>query len=231
MNSIEAAQSYEQWLALPGEWVEPPNKRRGGMSGVQRVCLEGRPLLYRKQQAGRTYLSVRHPFGYPTVMRELEALQDCQRLGVAVPSVVYAGCLKQQGVWQGLLLTEALEGFKSLDECYVSGESLSWSDALHKQIVRESGRMLGRLNAGRRQHGCVYLKHVFVRIRGEQADVALIDLEKSRKRITRKQAACHDLRQCYRRLGWRGELWHAFLCGYQESFGAIDPATMHIPHE
>lgn len=231
MNSTESTRAYFEWLSFPGEWVESPNERRGGFSGVQRVYLDGRPLLYRKQQSGHLYHSFRHPWGCPTVMRETEALQDCKRLGVTVPSVVFSDCVKQQGVWQGLLLTEALEGFKSLDDYRADSDSQGWSDSLHTQVVLEVGRVLGRLNAGRRQHGCVYPKHVFLSIRGEQVDVALIDLEKSRKRFTRKQAARHDLRQSYRRLGWCGELWRVFLCGYQETFGVINLAAMHIPRE
>ena len=75
----------QQWLLCPGDWVEPPNQRRGGLSGVQRVQLDDGRLLYRKQQVGHLYHSWRHPLGYPTLMRERDALYDCLRLGVPVP--------------------------------------------------------------------------------------------------------------------------------------------------
>ncbi len=229
MSNFEVAMDYEQWLALPGEWVEPPNERRGGVSGVQRVYLDAEHLLYRKQQAGHIYRSFTHPLGYPTVMREYQALLDCQRLRVPVPEVVFASCTKEQGVWKALLLTESLEGFRSLEECYAEGEHRRWGEALHKEVLIECGRVLGRLNGGRRQHGCLYLKHIFVRVRDDQVDVALIDLEKSRRRLLRKQAARHDLRQIFRRAGWRGELLDAFLRGYQESFGPLEPLAVSIP--
>lgn len=230
MNSADSVMGYKEWLALPGEWVEPPNERRGGVSGVQRVYLDAQHLLYRKQQTGHIYRSLAHPLGYPTVMREYQALLDCQRLRVHVPTVVFASCRKEKGIWKALLLTESLEGFRSLEECYAAGEPQLWGGVLHKKVLAEVGRLLGRLNAGRRQHGCLYLKHIFVRILDGQIDVALIDLEKSRRRLLRKQAARHDLRQIFRRSGWSNELLGAFMHGYQESFGPLEHFALPVVH-
>lgn len=213
----------EAWLAVPGEWVESPNERRGGRSGVKLIRGEAGGLLYRKQQIGHVYRSLIKPLGYPTVMRERDALAHCLQLGVLVPRVVFADCRRWEGTWQAVLVTEALEGFQSLEDCYRQQREREWGAALHKAILEEVGRMLGRLNLGRRQHGCLYLKHVFVQLDGAGIRVALIDLEKSRIRLTRRQAANHDLRQIARRSGWRGEQWNAFLEGYLQSFPGTLP--------
>ncbi|MFZ3206922.1 MAG: lipopolysaccharide kinase InaA family protein, partial [Pseudomonas sp.] len=34
---MAVAMAFEQWWQLQGEWVEEPNHRRGGESGVQRL--------------------------------------------------------------------------------------------------------------------------------------------------------------------------------------------------
>lgn len=225
MNHTE---DIDGWLAHPGEWVEAPNARRGGQSGVKRIRAGGGRLLYCKQQLGHTCRSLRKPLGYPTAMRERDALQHCQRLGVPVPRVVFAGCRKLEGSWQAVLVTEALEGFESLEECYRQQREQDWGEPLHLSVLREVGRVVGLLNAGRRQHGCLYLKHVFVQLDGASVRVALIDLEKSRVRLSRRQAASHDLRQIARRSGWQGARWDAFLQGYCQSFGKGFPVIVGV---
>lgn len=218
--------AIDAWLAVPGEWVEEPNERRGGQSGVKRILTSDGRQLYRKQQHGHIYRSWRHPFGYPTAMRERDALLHSHVLGVPVPKLLFAACRKQRGNWQAVLVTEALEGFCSLEQCYLDRQELQWGEVLHHRVLKEIGRVLGRLNRGKRQHGCLYLKHVFVRVRGDEVDVALIDMEKSRKRLTRWRAARHDLRQMARRSSWDAPQWQAFLEGHRESFGADAPVPL-----
>lgn len=219
LNRLVGDAAIDAWLALEGEWVEEPNVRRGGFSGVQRITSSQGTLLYRKQQLAHIYRSLFHPLGYPTAMRERDALLDCQRLQVPVPPIRFAACRKLKNEWQAVLVTEALEGFNSLEQCYLERDELRWGNALHLRVLHEIGRVLGRLNAGSRQHGCLYLKHVFIRISAGLVEVALIDLEKSRRRLTRQQASRHDLRQIARRSPWSAEQWQVLLQGYRASFG------------
>ncbi len=218
LNALSGDMAIDAWLAVSGDWVEEPNERRGGLSGVKRVSSkEG--MLYCKQQSGHIYRSLRHPFGYPTAMRERDALRDCLRLQVPVPALVFAACRKRPEGWQAVLVTEALDGFSSLEQCYLEKRELAWGEPLHLEILQEVGRVLGLLNSGRRQHGCLYLKHVFVRLQAGRVEVSLIDLEKSRLRLTRRQASRHDLRQIARRSPWSRVQWQALLEGYRSSFG------------
>lgn len=226
LASLSGDAAIDAWLALPGDWVEAPNERRGGQSGVKRVLASDGRTLYRKQQFGHLYRSWRHPLGYPTAMREREALLDCQRLGVPVPLVIFAACRRQAGEWQAVLVTEGLEGFSSLEDIYLQQQEREWGEDLHLRVLEEIGRVLGLLNSGKRQHGCLYLKHVFVRVWEGRIEVALIDLEKSRKRLTRWRAARHDLRQIARRSPWTTEQWQAFLKGYQAVYGSDVPTSV-----
>ena len=85
---------FEQWWQLQGEWVEEPNQRRGGESGVQRLQVDQGQLLYAKRQVGHLCRSLSHPFGRPTVLRERDALLGLSRLGIRVPRLVYCGATR-----------------------------------------------------------------------------------------------------------------------------------------
>ena len=212
---LDPQDAFDQWLALPGEWVEPPNIRRGGESGVKRVLTASGGVLYCKQQVAHTYYSLRYPLGYPTAMRERDVLRACLALKVTVPVTVYAHCRKVAGVWQALLVTEALEGFSSLEECYARGDQQVWGEALHQQVLQAIGACIARFNRGRWEHVCLGMKHIFVRVQGDAVEVALLDLEKSRQRFTVAQAARHDIQQLKRHSSWTDSQWQAFTYGYE----------------
>ena len=212
-------EAFKQWLGVPGEWVEEPNVRRGGESGVKRIMTTDGKMLYRKQQVGHTFRSLQHPLGYPTSQRESAALRACAALSVIAPIVVYADCRKVSGVWHALLVTESLDGFSSLEDCYARGDDKTWGEELHRRVLHEIGCMLARFNKDRWQHGCLRMKHVFVRIQGDKVETATLDLEKSRQRITALRAARHDIRQLRRRSDWSESLWQSFLEGYEATFG------------
>ncbi|CAO3305675.1 MULTISPECIES: lipopolysaccharide kinase InaA family protein [Pseudomonas putida group] len=208
----------EEILNAPGAWVEPPNIRRGGESGVLRIELEGQ-TFYKKQQVGHVYRSLLHPFGYPTVAREAKALRAAALLGVATPSLLHAEVRKRGGDWHAVMVTAGLDGYLSLEDFYAHKLDKSLGSRRHHEILEAYGRVLARLNLGRWQHGCLYLKHVFVDFSEPCVKVALLDLEKARKRLSAKKAGRHDLRQVKRRSGWSGDQWEAFCRGYSYSFG------------
>ncbi|MCO7543328.1 lipopolysaccharide kinase InaA family protein [Stutzerimonas nitrititolerans] len=198
----QVSSAFQRWWNTRGEWVEPPNVRRDGESGVQLLQTRdrSRPALYCKRQVGHLYRSLRHPFGRPTVLREQVALSAFGRLGVRVPDLVYCGASREGGRWQALLVTRALTGFVSLDAWYRDGAQRRYGDAVHRQMLEQLGLTLSRVHLGRWQHGCCYPKHIFIRPSddGASVEVALLDLEKSRRRLRRSAASRHDLRQLYR---------------------------------
>nr|WP_314872216.1 lipopolysaccharide kinase InaA family protein [uncultured Pseudomonas sp.] len=212
-----SAPALEHILGAPGVWVEPPNIRRGGESGVLRVECDGQ-TFYKKQQVGHIYRSLCHPFGYPTVAREANALEAATSLGVLTPALLYRDVRKVDGDWQAVMITAALDGYLSLEDFYAQGLAKSVGTDRHHEILAAYGRALATLNRGRWQHGCLYLKHVFVDIRGSGVKVALLDFEKSRKRLTAMRASRHDLRQVKRRSKWTDAEWLAFVSGYGSAF-------------
>ena len=75
------------------------------------------------------------------------------------------------------------------------------------------------MHQGRWQHGCLYAKHVFVKVASDGVEVALLDLEKSRRRLSRQRAARHDLRQLRRHSPWSDGDWQLLLQGYRQQWG------------
>lgn len=214
--------SFDKWWQLQGEWVEEPNDRRGGYSGVQRVNKDGL-CLYAKRQIGHIHRSVLHPFGRPTVLREQEALLGACKAGVKVPEIVYCGAEHSSNGWRALLITKELEGFQPIDEWYASKGREQSGEALHQQLIIEIANTLARLHSARWQHGCIYIKHIFVRVNDNgQAltpEVALLDLEKCRRRLTRTQAAMHDMLQLRRHSPWDQSDWQRLISQYQIAMG------------
>ena len=209
---------FERWWEMDGKWVEEPNQRRGGQSGVKLLPPQSRglPRLYSKRQVGHVYRTWLHPLGRPTVLREELALRACEQLGVPVPKLVFCAAREHQGQWQGVLVTEELTGFVSLGQWYASEETVTRRRAVLQQLAV----VLRRLHGGRRQHGCLYAKHIYVRVNGDRAEVALLDLEKSRRRLLRSRAVRHDLDQlCRHREGMPDEDWQYFLACYQSLTG------------
>lgn len=214
-----ATTSFEHWLATEGDWVELPNERRGGQSGVQRLKDEAGKTLYRKYQVNHCYRDLKHPLGEPTIRREQRALLAFSALGVKVPEIVFCGTRKHQGHWEALLVTEELQGFVSLESLYESGAVAQWSDSVRSKVFEQLGQLLARLHAQRWQHGCLYPKHIFVHQTGDEVCLALLDLEKTRQRWTVQQAARHDLSQLRRRSTFSAADWAKLMAAHEQVLG------------
>ncbi|YCH20861.1 phosphotransferase [Pseudomonas sp. D1-3] len=221
--AIQAGSMFEHWWQCRGAWVEPLNKRREGESGVQllRPRDSSHPMLYSKRQTGHLYRSLRHPLGRPTILRELHAYQAFARLGIRVPKLIYGSARKHEGQWQALLVTQALTGFVSLEQCYEKQRSAEHCACMLAALANT----LARLHRGRWQHGCCYAKHVFIKIKHDEsgslrAEIALLDLEKSRRRWRTADASRHDMRQLKRHCGAMPEGdWQLLMQAYTAALG------------
>ena len=85
------SRDFDYYWNQQGEWVEEPNVRRGGESGVQRIKSIDGQLFYAKRQNGHVYRSWQYPLGRPTVLRERDALIGLSRIGVRVPEIIFCG--------------------------------------------------------------------------------------------------------------------------------------------
>lgn len=224
-DEMTAALAFETWWQQQGEWVEEPNHRRGGESGVQRLYQDNGRVLYAKRQVGHVYRSLRYPFGRPTVLRERDALLALPLLGVKAAKLFYCDVQRDAaGLWRGLLVTEALKGFQQLDHWYAEGGRERFGKAVNEQLLAQVADMLARFHRAGWQHGSLYQKHLFVRVEqvGERVEVetALLDLEKSRRRISKLQAARHDMLQLQRHSSWSAGDWERLVYLYQQAFGS-----------
>lgn len=183
---------FERWWNIDGEWVEEPNQRRNGWSGMMRAQVEGRTLFV-KRQLNHQCRTWRHPLGWPTASREWHYLHRLHGLGIGAPSPVFHAARRSGDGVEAVLVTEELSGYQDLLEWGgLDGDSRSW-------LALAVGELLGRLHRARLQHSSLYDKHVMARREGERFVVALIDLEKMRPRLTAGMAAKHDLQQLRRR--------------------------------
>ncbi|MGC1333437.1 lipopolysaccharide kinase InaA family protein [Pseudomonas sp.] len=216
---------FDYYWNQHGEWVEEPNVRRGGESGVQRVRAANGQLLYVKRQTGHIYRSFSHPLGRPTVLRERDALQGLAELNVGVPKLVFCGAQRDpQHQWRALLVTESLDGFEEIDKWYAGRTAEQHREALHEAVFKELAATLARMHRGRWQHSCLYPKHIFVRINGIGVDarpeIALLDLEKCRQRFSATRAAQHDMKQLRRHSSFSDADWNKLLYFYKTVFGS-----------
>jgi len=223
-SSVQST-TFKRWWDIRGDWVEAPNQRRDGQSGVQRIQPRdpAQGVLYCKRQVGHLYCSLLHPFGRPTVLRERDALDAFANLGVRVPRLVYCAARQTAGQWRALLVTEELQGFISLEQWYRDDHRDRSGEALHRQMLEQVAATLARFHRARWQHGCCYPKHLFIKVNAEQpsgVEVAVLDLEKSRRRLRQVDAARHDLRQLNRhREGMPDEDWALLRRAYAAASG------------
>lgn len=216
---------FDQFWSQHGEWVEEPNVRRGGESGVQRLVMDDGQTLYAKRQTGHIYRSLLHPLGRPTVLREREALEGLRKLGVVVPEVVFCGAERgEDNAWRALLVTVALEGFEEIEKWQAAGGRERHGELFYERMLKKVAATLARMHLGRWQHSCLYIKHIFVRVTGEGPDanveVALLDLEKGRRRLTAQGAAQHDMKQLRRHSSFSAADWQKLIYFYQAAFGS-----------
>ena len=149
---------FNHWWATEGDWVEEPNYRRNGMSGVQCVERNGKKL-YVKRMTHHLFHSVRYPFGRPT-----------------------------------LLVTEDMAGFISIADWYARHAVSPYSDEVRQAMLKAVALAFKKMHSVNRQHGCCYVRHIYVKTEGK-AEAGFLDLEKSRRRLRRDKAINHDFRQ------------------------------------
>ena len=91
-------------------------------------------------------------------------------------------------------------------------------------MLKELAGTLARMHKGRWQHGCLYIKHIFVRVTGAgdsaNVEVALLDFEKCRQRLTAYRAASHDMLQLRRHSSWSDGDWAKLSYFYETAFGS-----------
>jgi tRNA A-37 threonylcarbamoyl transferase component Bud32 len=179
-----ALNTFEKVWAYEVDWFEEPNERRGGWSGVGRIEIKqinGESVfLFVKKQKHHGRRTIQHPIsGEPTFRREFSRLQYLKEHAFLAPLVAFYAEGSVGGKQCAVLVTEALNGFFSLDQVIESQYSLMNKADKIKLIDRISIEVR-RFHSMGLIHRSLYPKHIFVRMIDEKVDVALIDLEKAR---------------------------------------------------
>jgi len=228
MLAFNHLDGFEALWAIQLDWFEEPNYRREGWSGVARHVLnlpgKGSCAVFIKRQENHNYKSLLHPVsGLPTIFREYRNICGLKKRGIPSPDPVFYGQRVSDGQYQAILVTRALDGFSSLEDFVLSAEGEDEDEEDRRAVIDSAAATVEKLHRHFFQHGCLYGKHIFVKIvkdgkhdekRGCVVDSRVIDLEKMRRRFPRFSPAIHDLDKLYRH--WqKGEGdWEAFLQAY-----------------
>lgn len=190
--------TFESLWELEAGWFEPPNKRRGGWSGVSRCELElpggGKTAVFLKRQENHITRTLQHPFGMPTFLREMANILLFKQAGVPALEPVFFAVRKVDGDLRAILCTEALDNYEPLEKLVSRWSEQGWPErAERRRLMQAVAQVMRQMHARKIQHNCFYPKHIFVRFDGAQINVRIIDLEKAKVRIVRRFAAFRDL--------------------------------------
>jgi len=219
--------SFETIWSLDAPWVEEPNYRRQGWSGVCRLTLtepNGQPVvIYLKRQENHGYRSLLSPLRLrPTAFREYKRLHGLQAAAVTTPEVLYYGERQTDKALQAILITREVP------------QSIAFEDYMHlsdkrpasevRQVLQDTANLIGRLHRHRFQHCALYGKHVLISgyrsgnpaaaLPEQRLAPYLIDVEKSRRRVSRIAIALRDLNQFFRHAPWTASQWATFFDHY-----------------
>ncbi|STL89325.1 pH-inducible protein involved in stress response (putative kinase) [Escherichia coli] len=102
--------------------------------------------------------------------------------------------MKIEGEWRALLVTEDMAGFISIADWYAQHAVSPYSDEVRQAMLKAVALAFKKMHSINRQHGCCYVRHIYVKTEGN-AEAGFLDLEKSRRALRRDKAINHDFRQ------------------------------------
>jgi hypothetical protein len=167
------------------DWVEAPNYRRGGWSGVGQLVLpsiDGELNVFVKKQQSYGRRTLTHPMkGEPTFRREWGRLRFLEAHHIKAPKVVFYAEQKIDNNVCAILITKALLDFEPLDVVTERWFTSQQKTRQQKRVLLKTVALaLRAFHETGLMHRALYPKHLFVNNAQTQANVAFIDLEKSR---------------------------------------------------
>jgi tRNA A-37 threonylcarbamoyl transferase component Bud32 len=215
--------SFEALWTHDAAWVEEPNFRRQGWSGVCRIELNNAaaaPIgMYLKRQENHGYRSLANPFRYqPTAYREYKRLVAMQAAGITAPGILYYGERHSGKNLQAILMTREIPPSIPLDDYLSLAQERDPAEV--DRVIQDTAALIAKLHRHHFQHCALYGKHVLIsgleRAAGAGSQLVpyLIDVEKSRRRLSRMAIAVRDLNQLYRHVPWTTARWDTFLEHY-----------------
>ncbi len=196
------------WTLNKDNWIEEPNYRRGGWSGVCKATLMlangTKKNVFIKRQENHFYRGWKHFFlNRPTFEREYRNILSFKKNEIPTLDLIYFAHKVVDGNHRCILISTELENYKSLDE---EGMLANLSFLQRKQVFASLASTLRVMHMKCYQHGNPYPKHVFVKtypsnqVANGPTESCLIDLEKTRRRLFARSAAIKDLSIFHRHL-------------------------------
>ena len=185
---------FEDFWSLPRIFVDDINYRRGGWSGVSKLCLwdgDSQRNYYVKRQVNQFRYSLSKPFGALTFEHEAAAMARNRALGLPTVDIACWGVRKEGSSTKGLLVTSEI-GFCSLEDILATQQ---FSPSLGVLLYR-CGEQLLEMHSHAICHGALYPKHIYVD--QQSGTIKLIDFERARKKTSVRKAIRADLRQLLR---------------------------------
>jgi tRNA A-37 threonylcarbamoyl transferase component Bud32 len=200
LNSFDDIWNCEKNKNFETHWVEEPNQRRGGWSGVVRIVLHDAAgkerVAFLKRQSKHLYYSIGNPFkGRPTFEREFRNIIRFNRHQIPTVTPIYFG----QRSKDAILMTEELTGYRPLKSWFEQWEKTGFPErALLDRIINELGRVVSKVHENHYKHCCLVFKHVFLNLDADTVRINLIDLEKLRYWFSKQQCRITDLDSLFR---------------------------------
>lgn len=192
--------TFEKLWAIEADWFEPPNKRRGGWSGVSRIVLNGpnEPVvLFLKRQENHKYRPLRNIVkGAPTFRREMRNIKRFLVHGIPIPEAVYYGERKVGKKSRAILITASIApAYQSLDYWLEHWQQEGFPpEQEYKKILTAIAKAVSFVHKKRFKYGSMVSKHIFLQYTpGTTPHVRFIDLEKARYWFLPINAALSDL--------------------------------------
>jgi len=182
---LNGLDKFEKVWNAEADWIETPNRDRGGWSGVGRMSLAlpggGECIAFLKRQQNHARLSFRHPIkGETTLAREFTIIRRLERHGISTLKPMLFGVCEHDGEQLAVLMTEELTGYQPLDELIKNGKVQAMPLRQKRQLLAAIADFVRQMHAAGVEHRSLYAKHLFVKRDGNGFGIAIIDLEKSR---------------------------------------------------
>lgn len=182
---LNGLDKFETLWSADAEWVETPNRDRGGWSGVGRLGLElpggGKCVVYLKRQQNHVRLSLRHPIkGEATLNREFSLIRRLESHSVQTLKPMLFWVCHRASELRAVLMTEELKGYQPLDELMKNGTVHAMPLRQKRQLLAAIADLVRRMHGAGIEHRSLYAKHLFIKSDCNGYGVTIIDLEKSR---------------------------------------------------
>lgn len=209
---------FDDFWRLPKNWVEPPNERRGGWSGVtttdiRKKCGET-VTLYVKRQHAHTFRSIRYPLSKSTAWREYQNNERMRKKGFSVPIPVFYQEKKCSGM-RAIMATIGINNPISLSAWLTSRTEPRDQDSTSK-VLQNIATDIRKIHDSGFEYRALHGKHILLE-NYQTATIPkhyFIDLETLRPYIRHLTPRVRDICQFFRHTPLSGSQQEFFLAHY-----------------